>query len=331
MAIIYSYPKTTKLKANDRFIVSQMDDQNNPTRTATMSQIADFVNSAPQGGIGTTNYVVQFIDGPLGLIGDSPAFTFDGGAGLKQFILTDGYRFVVDRDSTTTVADPEYAITQNGTNKTSFGWDDDGGGFGFLYNWAGKGFKFGGAALYPHLELLTDPDLKIISFSDFEVDGNISTTGDVEISGTLEANADATIGGDTLMSGNAIINGELEIQGDVTAEADVALGDNGKLKLGDSNDLEIYHDGSNSYIDEVGTGDLIIQGALAVSVRGGGVQTASFSPAGFVATFGGTNKISTSSTGLDLMQAGDGIKLISPDGLTTRTISIDNAGNLVVA
>ena len=138
MAIIYSYPKTTKLKANDRFIVSQMDDQNNPTRTATMSQIADFVNSAPQGGIGTTNYVVQFIDGPLGLIGDSPAFTFDGGAGLKQFILTDGYRFVVDRDSTTTVADPEYAITQNGTNKTSFGWDDDGGGFGFLYNWAGE-------------------------------------------------------------------------------------------------------------------------------------------------------------------------------------------------
>jgi|TARA_R100000084_G_scaffold64863_1_gene28211 hypothetical protein len=331
MAIIYSYPKTKKLKANDRFIVSQMDDQNNPTRTATMSQIADFVLSAPQGGIGTTNYVVQFTDGPLGLIGDSPAFTFDGGAGLKQFILTDGYRFVVDRDAATTVGDPEYAITQNGVNKTSFGWDDDGGGFGFIYNWAGKGFKLGGTALYPHLELLTDPDLKIISFSDFEVDGNISTTGDVEISGIVEANADVNIGGDTLMDGNAIINGELEIQGDVTAESDISLGDNRKLKFGDSNDLQIYHDGSDSYIDEVGTGDLIIQGALSVNIKGGGVQTAAFSPAGFVATYGGTNKISTSLTGFDLMQAGDGIKLISPDGLTTKTISIDNAGNLVVA
>ena len=325
MAIIYSYPKTTKLKANDRFIVSQMDDQNNPTRTATMSQIADFVNSTPQGGIGTTNYVVQFTDGPLGLIGDSPAFTFDGGAGLKQFILTDGYRFVVDRDAATTVGDPEYAITQNGVNKTSFGWDDDGGGFGFIYNWAGKGFKLGGAALYPHLELLTDPDLKIISFSDFEVDGNVTILGDTQISGVLEANADAVISGDTSISG------ELEVQGDITADSDISLEDNGKLKFGNSADLQIYHDGSDSYIDEVGTGDLIIQGALSVKIKGGGVQTAAFSPAGFVATFGGTNKISTSSTGFDLMQAGDGIKLISPDGLITRTISIDNAGNLVVA
>jgi len=325
MAIIYTYPETTKLKASDRFVVSQMNDPSNPTKTTTMSQIADFVLSAPQGGIGTTNYVVQFTDGPLGLIGDSPAFTFDGGAGLKQFILTDGYRFVVDRDAATTVGDPEYAITQNGVNKTSFGWDDDGGGFGFIYNWAGKGFKLGGTALYPHLELLTDPDLKIISFSDFEVDGNVAISGDTQISGVLEANADAVISGDTSISG------ELEVQGDITADSDITLEDNGKLKFGNSADLQIYHDGSNSYIDEVGTGDLIIQGALAVSIRGGGVQTASFSPAGFVATFGGTNKISTSSTGFDLMQAGDGIKLISPDGLTTRTISIDNSGNLVVS
>jgi len=325
MAIIYTYPETTKLKASDRFVVSQMNDPSNPTKTTTMSQIADFVLSAPQGGIGTTNYVVQFTDGPLGLIGDSPAFTFDGGAGLKQFILTDGYRFVVDRDAATTVGDPEYAITQNGVNKTSFGWDDDGGGFGFIYNWAGKGFKLGGTALYPHLELLTDPDLKIISFSDFEVDGNVAISGDTQISGVLEANADAVISGDTSISG------ELEVQGDITADLDITLEDNGKLKFGNSADLQIYHDGSNSYIDEVGTGDLIIQGALSVNIRGGGVQTAAFSPAGFVATFGGTNKISTSSTGFNLMQAGDGIKLISPDGLTTRTISIDNSGNLVVS
>ena len=34
--------------------------------------------------------------------------------------------------------------------------------------------------------------------------------------------------------------------------------DNNKLNLGNSNDLQIYHDGSNSYITEAGTGDLII-------------------------------------------------------------------------
>ena len=169
MAIVYSYPKITELNANDRFIVSKMDQDNNPTKTVTFQTIQQQIGAGFVKGSGTNNYVTQWVDAANKTIGDSPAFTFDGGAGLKQFILTDGYRFVVDRDATTTVGDPEYAITQNGVNKTSFGWDDDGGGFGFIYNWAGKGFKLGGTALYPHLELLTDPDLKIISFSEFQL------------------------------------------------------------------------------------------------------------------------------------------------------------------
>jgi hypothetical protein len=38
----------------------------------------------------------------------------------------------------------------------------------------------------------------------------------------------------------------------------VYFGDNNKLVLGGGDDLQIYHDGSNSYIDDAGTGDLII-------------------------------------------------------------------------
>jgi hypothetical protein len=38
-------------------------------------------------------------------------------------------------------------------------------------------------------------------------------------------------------------------------------GDGGKIKFGASQDLSIYHDGSNSYIDETGTGHLIIRGS----------------------------------------------------------------------
>jgi hypothetical protein len=38
------------------------------------------------------------------------------------------------------------------------------------------------------------------------------------------------------------------------------MGDNQKIKLGNSGDLEIYHDGNDSYIkDSAGTGDLLIQ------------------------------------------------------------------------
>jgi len=41
----------------------------------------------------------------------------------------------------------------------------------------------------------------------------------------------------------------------------VDFNDNVKARFGTGNDLEIYHDGSNSYIDDTGTGDLRIKGA----------------------------------------------------------------------
>jgi len=37
------------------------------------------------------------------------------------------------------------------------------------------------------------------------------------------------------------------------------VGDNVKIEVGNSSDLQIYHDGSNSYIDDAGTGDLYIR------------------------------------------------------------------------
>ena len=41
--------------------------------------------------------------------------------------------------------------------------------------------------------------------------------------------------------------------------ATVNLDDNIKLKVGTGNDMEIYHDGSNSYVSHIGTGSLVIQ------------------------------------------------------------------------
>jgi len=287
MAIIYSYPKITSLDNNDRFVVSKMDQDNNPTKTVTFgtlaSEIAATLGTGDVTGSGTTNYVTQWIDGPNKEIGDSPAFTFDGGAGLKQFILTDGYRFVVDRDAATTVGDPEYAITQNGVNKTSFGWDDDGGGYGFIYNWAGKGFKLGGAALYPHLELLTDPDLKIISFSDFQIAaaGSAASTGSfnldfkgvddlgVELVGARMFTTDSTINpsGQDLHIQNASDAGTLGTNIFVDAFGFVGLGTTNPLSnLHVANDATI---GTNLSIGE----DLTVGENVVFSDYGSGTKT----------------------------------------------------------
>jgi hypothetical protein len=45
-------------------------------------------------------------------------------------------------------------------------------------------------------------------------------------------------------------------------------GDGERIRLGNSADFQIYHDGSNSYIDEVGTGSLIIKSSTIIEMKG---------------------------------------------------------------
>ena len=52
--------------------------------------------------------------------------------------------------------------------------------------------------------------------------------------------------------------GSLIITGGVGIGKTVSLPDNSKIKLGNSGDLELYHDGSNSYVTDSGTGSLRI-------------------------------------------------------------------------
>ena len=54
-----------------------------------------------------------------------------------------------------------------------------------------------------------------------------------------------------------------------TMTGDLILGDNVKLEVGAASggDLQIYHDGSNSYIKDDGTGNLFIQGGPAVVIE----------------------------------------------------------------
>ena len=73
------------------------------------------------------------------------------------------------------------------------------------------------------------------------------------------------IGDDT---GTVEIKGNLNIRGDATFQGNVDLGDNDRLRLGDSQDLQIYHNGSTSYVSDVGSGDLNIGGSV-VNIRNG--------------------------------------------------------------
>lgn len=88
----------------------------------------------------------------------------------------------------------------------------------------------------------------------------------------------------------------------VTADG-VDVGDNEHIRLGDSQDLKLYHDGSNSYIQEFGTGNLILGAGNAFEVRSSDNVTtgAVFNAYGSVdLNHNGSTKLSTTSTGVDV-------------------------------
>jgi len=59
----------------------------------------------------------------------------------------------------------------------------------------------------------------------------------------------------------------LIVTGVTTFNDNVNLGDTDILNFGDDNDLQIFHNGSNSIIRDVGTGDLDIRGANAINLQ----------------------------------------------------------------
>jgi hypothetical protein len=136
-------------------------------------------------GSGTLNRIAMFT--PDGLtIGDSKlSQSLPLSSGLYQMRFDDCDRFIINKPSSVTTGDPEYLIQQDGDFKVSFGWDDDGAGFGYIYNWAGNGLRLGAAGQNPQFELNTTVP-KIISHTNHEFEaeiidrlGNVGSSGQV--------------------------------------------------------------------------------------------------------------------------------------------------------
>jgi hypothetical protein len=93
------------------------------------------------------------------------------------------------------------------------------------------------------------------------------------------------------------VNGYVLAQGSTVG---FAGDDNVKVQLGNSGDFQIYHSGSNSYINDVGTGNLIIGADSNLSIMNSANNKVSgrFRPDTSVSLYyNGSEKIATSSTG----------------------------------
>jgi hypothetical protein len=70
-----------------------------------------------------------------------------------------------------------------------------------------------------------------------------------------------------------IVSGSSAHLNQITGSGGVKLADDAVLNIGDGNDLQLYHDGSHSYIKDNGTGNLYYRGGTQTFQNGAGSKT----------------------------------------------------------
>jgi len=131
----------------------------------------------------------------------------------------------------------------------------------------------------------------------------------VEISGSTDAGSLTGTLNNARLSGVVLADGSVTITGDLTTTANFDLGDNDRIRFGAGNDLQMYHTGSNSIIDDTGTGNLQIKGAnIQIMKTGGTDDMATFTADGAAALFfANSEKIATTTNGVHIKNGGLGV------------------------
>lgn len=160
-----------------------------------------------------------------------------------------------------------------------------------------------GAVVY---DLLTDVNLAgTTHFDNIDVDGTTNLDA-VDIDGAVQLDATLTVGANdqgydvTLHGDTAARN----VVWDSSADS-LIFSDNAKAVFGAGSDLQIYHNGTDSYVDDAGTGYLILRGNSAVTIgKYTGETMGFFEVDGAVSLYhDNAVKIATTATGVEVTGA----------------------------
>lgn len=161
-----------------------------------------------------------------------------------KFNFTDGIQVATQ----TVISDAGRFYASDGTDtKAAYGFDNS-STTGLSYESSGNRIKFvSGGAVRAYIQTGGTNPITNTFYVDgrSEFTGQIAVTGDGN-SGNWKAAYDYRNVGHVPLAGG-------------TMTGDLNLGDSNKVQLGASQDLALYHDGSNSYIEDVGTGNLIVR------------------------------------------------------------------------
>jgi hypothetical protein len=172
------------------------------------------------------------------------------------------------------------------------------------------------------------------------VGNNLSVAGDARVVGVLTVGSGTiTIDGDsntinvgtgaTLHTTTVSVN-QLEVAGIATFKNNVDLGDNDRLRLGDDEDLQIYHNG-NSWISNTNpASNLFVTSALGIQFRVNSNETAlnATSDGGVELYYDNSKKFETTEGGIDVTGHTE-LDNVNISGVITAT-SAEFSGNVTV-
>ena len=128
-------------------------------------------------------------------------------------------------------------------------------------------------------------------------DANVTTVKIADDAVTTAKMASNSVTSDTIASG-------ITLAGTTTLSSHLVMGDNDIIKVGDSSDLQIYHNGSFSVIKEAGTGDLEIQtNGSEIQLTGNAgtdYMLRAISNGAVKLYYNNSTKLATTSTGIDV-------------------------------
>jgi hypothetical protein len=177
-----------------------------------------------------------------------------------------------------------------------------------------------GAAFVDAFASLSVVDLKVQD--DLTVTDDASIGGDATITGTLGVTGNITGTLATAAQPNITSVGTLT---GLTTTGDINFGDDDKAIFGAGSDLQIYHDGSHSYITESGTGDFFIQGNnLIIENTGGDHYFRAVNGGAVQIYYSGSEKLATTATGINVTGTAtmDAAKV---ETSTTSTVTISES------
>ena len=125
-----------------------------------------------------------------------------------------------------------------------------------------------------------------------------------------------------------------DINGDANIDGDLSFRDNDKAIFGAGSDLQIYHDGSNSYIKDTATGNLNISGNdIQILNAASNEAMAYFAQDGDVTLYhNGVAKLATKSSGVDISGTltSDGLTVNSGTNNTVAKFESSDAGAFII-